>query len=67
MFAANRNDRVIGRTSVLIVSIRTRNGFSHVGAPSGRKWAIVALGLKDVLDIIKPSHRGRPRIKVIIR
>lgn len=37
MLAASRKDRVIGRTTVLIVSMRTRNGFSQIGAPSGRK------------------------------
>jgi len=45
MLAANRNDRVRGRTITLVVSIRTRNGFSQSGAPSGRKWAVVFLGL----------------------
>lgn len=39
MFAANRNDRVIGRTVILVVSIIIRAGLSQVGAPSGRKWA----------------------------
>lgn len=39
MFAASRKDRVIGRTRILVVSIITKNGFSHSGAPSGRKWA----------------------------
>jgi len=37
IFAANRNDRVNGRTIILVVSIRTRNGFNQSGAPSGRK------------------------------
>jgi hypothetical protein len=37
MFAASRKDRVIGRTRILVVSISTKNGFSHSGAPSGRK------------------------------
>lgn len=37
MFAASRKDRVIGCTNTLIVSVRTKNGFNHVGAPSGRK------------------------------
>ena len=39
MLAASRNDRVIGRTRILVVSIRTRNGFSHEGAPPGRSEA----------------------------
>ena len=37
MLAASRNDRVRGRTRILDVSIRTRNGFSQSGAPSGRR------------------------------
>lgn len=37
ILAANRNDRVIGWTNTLIVSVSTKNGFSHVGAPSGKK------------------------------
>jgi hypothetical protein len=37
MLAAKRKDRVSGRTRILVDSIRTRNGFSHVGAPSGNR------------------------------
>jgi hypothetical protein len=37
MLAANRNDRVRGRTRTLVVSIRTRKGFNQSGAPSGKK------------------------------
>ena len=67
MLAANRNDRVIGRTVTLVVSIRTKNGFSQSGAPSGRKCAIdFLIDLKN-LDIIIASHKGRPKIKVKIR
>jgi hypothetical protein len=44
MFAASRNDKVIGRTMILVVSIITRNGFSHSGAPSGKKCATDFLG-----------------------
>ena len=39
ILAANRNESVIGRTKILVVSIRTRNGFNHSGAPSGKKCA----------------------------
>lgn len=67
MFAASRNDRVIGWTNTLIVSVSTRNGFSHVGAPSGRKCAIVFLGCFVNLDRIISIHIGRPIDKVIIR
>ena len=67
IFAANRKDKVIGRTVILVVSINTKNGFSQSGAPSGRKWAIDFF--KDLinLDIIIESHSGRPKINVKIK
>ena len=37
IFAARRNLRVTGRTIILIVSIITKNGYSHRGALSGRR------------------------------
>ena len=66
IFAASRNDKVIGRTKILVVLIITRNGFNHSGAPSGRKCATdffgtilpkmsLNLGLYDV-----PSPRYLP-------
>lgn len=67
MFAANRNDRVKGRTMILVVSISTRNGLSQSGAPSGRKWAIDALRFFENLDRIIDNHKGRPSLKVKIR
>ena len=67
MFAASRNDSVIGWTNTLIVSVSTRNGFNHVGAPSGRKCAIVFLGCLVSLDKIISIHIGRPMHSVIIR
>lgn len=67
MFAANRNDRVIGRTRILVVSISTRNGFNHVGAPSGSRWAINFFGLLKALEITRAAHSGRPNPRVITR
>lgn len=64
MFAAKRKERVIGRTRVLTVSIRIRNGFSQEGAPPGRRDARVVEGLNFILDIRRLSHRGSPRTKV---
>jgi hypothetical protein len=66
MLAASRNDRVIGRTVTLIVSIITRNGFSQSGAPSGRKCAIDFFGLNAKDESIILSHIGRPidRVKI---
>lgn len=67
MFAANRNDRVIGRTRILVVSIITKNGFNHSGAPSGKKWAIdfFVWSVKD--EIIILNHIGRPIDSVRIK
>lgn len=67
MFAASRNDSVIGWTNTLIVSVSTKNGFSHVGAPSGRKWAIVFLGCFVSLDKIINIHIGSPIDRVMIK
>jgi hypothetical protein len=67
MFAASRNDRVIGRIMILVDSISTRKGFSHSGAPSGSRCAVVALMFQVRLDIISASQRGRPKDSVKIR
>lgn len=67
MFAANRNDRVIGRTKILVVSIITKNGFSHSGAPSGRKCAIDFFGEYENDEMIILNHIGRPIDSVKIR
>lgn len=64
MFAARRNDRVIGRTIIDDDSISTKNGLSQSGAPSGSKWAIVFLGDFDALDKINISHMGSPILSV---
>ena len=67
MLVASRKDNVIGRTRILVVSIITKNGFSHSGAPSGRKWATDFFGeyVKDEMIIL--SHIGRPIDSVRIR
>jgi hypothetical protein len=67
MFAANRNERVSGRTKILDDSINTRNGFNQSGAPSGRKWATDALGLNENLEMMRLNHRGNPKDRVIIK
>lgn len=64
IFAARRTVRVIGRTKILIVSINTRAGFSHMGAPPGRRFADTFFGALDTPDIIRASHIGRPRVTV---
>ena len=65
--AANRKDRVRGRTITLVVSIRTKNGFSQSGAPSGRKWAVDFLGLWANLEMIILSQIGSPKERVKIK
>jgi len=67
MFAANRNDKVNGRTRILVVSIKIRNGFSQSGAPSGKRWATDALGDLINDDKINLIHIGRPNAMVKIR
>jgi hypothetical protein len=67
ILAAKRNDRVRGRTKMLVVSIKTRNGLSQSGAPSGRKWAIDFIGLFVKVDRIILIHRGRPNLSVKMR
>jgi hypothetical protein len=67
MFAASRKDRVIGRTRILVVSISTKNGFSHSGAPSGRKCATDFFGECANDDRIIDSHIGSPIDRVIMR
>jgi len=67
MLAASRNDRVRGRTIILVVSINTKNGFSQSGAPSGRKWATDALNDFVNLDSTILSQTGKPIVSVKIR
>ena len=67
IFAASRNDRVNGRTIILVVSISTRNGFNQSGAPSGRKCATDALGDLENLEIIILNHSGNPNLSVKIK
>lgn len=67
MLAANRNDSVMGRTKILVVSIITKNGFSHSGAPSGRKCAIDFFVCNVNEEIIILNHIGRPIERVRIK
>lgn len=67
IFAASRKDRVIGRTNVLINSMRTKTKASHSGEPWGTKFDIVTTAFflkEDVIDII---HIGIPKVIVTIR
>lgn len=62
--AASRNERVIGRTNILNVSIITRAGARAFGALLGVKWARVIFGLNWNPDRTRPSHSGSPIVKV---
>ena len=61
MLAVRRTESVIGRTIILTVSIRTKNGFKGAGAPIGNKPATTELGLKNTPETIKDNHKGRPK------
>jgi len=65
MLAANRNDKVIGRTAMLTVSIMISAGLNHPGAPEGKRWAINILGENENEERIRDNHRGSPIEKVI--
>jgi len=67
MFAANRNERVSGRTATLVVSTTTRNGFNQSGAPSGRRCAIEAVKFFVKVDKMKDNHSGKARDNVITK
>lgn len=64
ILAARRNERVKGRTLILIVSIITKNGFNQWGAPPGRSAAAHEVVLKIIADIIKLNHKGAPNLSV---
>lgn len=64
MLAASRKERVIKRTEILIVSVRTRKGFNQSGAPLGKKWATKDLGACTIALIINLNQRGNPKDKV---
>jgi len=64
MLAASRNDRVIGRNKILTVSIRTKNGFNHIGAPPGKRFAAKDEGLNIIAEIIILNQRIAPNLRV---
>jgi hypothetical protein len=67
IFAISRTESVTGRAIILTVSIKTKNGFKEAGAPIGRRAAIVELGRKTAPEMIKESHKGRPKEKETAR
>ena len=67
ILAVSRTESVIGRTKILTVSMITRKGFKAAGAPMGSSLATTEVGLKKIPEIIKESHKGRPRDKEIAK
>lgn len=67
IFAANRKDKVIGRTVILVVSISTKKGFNQSGAPPGSNPPKKLIGLLTNLDRIRLNHKTRPKDKVKIK
>lgn len=61
ILAANRKERVTGRTEMLVDSIITKKGFSQVGAPPGRSMARNLEGDENAEDRIILSQRVRPK------
>lgn len=61
IFAASRNERVIGRTKILRVSTSTKKGFSQSGAPPGSRPARNLVGEVLIEDRIKLNQIGMAR------
>lgn len=66
ILAASRKESVTGRKMILVVSMRTKKGFNHAGAPPGSRDAAAVDGEYDAPDRINESHRGNPKEKVKI-
>ena len=64
MLAASRKASVIGRTENLRDSTKTRNGFSHAGAPLGRRDAMNFIGREESEERINLSQRVSPNDSV---
>lgn len=66
-FAVSRTLRVIGRISVLIVSIITIKGSNNRGVPMGTKWASLWL-ISLIMDLnMYPVHQVNPIAKENVR
>lgn len=65
ILAASRKDSVMGRTSILIVSIKTKAGANQLGAPEGNNPAANSVGELINDDKIRANHIGAPSANVI--
>lgn len=64
MFAIKRTDRVIGRITLLTVSINTMNGINAEGVPEGTRWANICIVLLNHPNIISLIQIGSAKAKV---
>ena len=67
MLAARRTDSVTGRMILLVSSIRTIKGIRAAGVPAGTRCAKNSVKLLVSLNMIKASHIGRARERVIVK
>lgn len=67
ILAASRTERVSGRITLLIISIRTINGIRTGGVPSGTRCASMEAGDFSVPISMCPTHRGIaiPMVKIM--
>lgn len=67
MLAVSRTAKVIGRTLILTVSIKTRKGAKGAGDPLGTKCAKKESGLYMALIIVILNHRvkAKPQLTII--
>ncbi len=62
MLALSRNERVIGRIIILIVSINTSGLASHRGAPEGSSEPVASFKFRQNPDINRLSQRFNPNV-----
>jgi hypothetical protein len=67
IFAPNRRARIRGRTPILTVSMRIKNGLSREGAPEGRNDAITFCGSWLIPEIMRVVQKGKLKERVIAR
>ena len=66
-FAVSRTASVMNRTSILISSIRHKNGLRAVGDPIGSRWDKKLLGLNSILADTIANHSGSEIVRLIAK
>ena len=61
MLAANRTDKVKGRMTLLVSSIKTMKGIRAGGVPMGTRWASMFCGVFSLPINMCPTQRGKAR------